>query len=91
MAGWTFDPSWDAQARREWCKKYIREIRVSNDAIEGCTIRIPQSTGLPVFGCGERLTWTDLLGFNPRSRKAVDKAKLADLEASVAPDRSELR
>jgi hypothetical protein len=79
---WQFDSSWDADKIRDWLKKYVKEIVVSNDAIEFISLRIPGGLH-PDFGYGTRKTFVELLGFNPRSRKHVDKAQLKELQESL--------
>jgi DNA invertase Pin-like site-specific DNA recombinase len=83
LKDWIFKASWTATEIRNWCRKYVYSIRIGTDAIESISIRVPQAERDPIFVLGQRKNWIQLLGFDPRSRKAVDKAKLKNLQESV--------
>jgi len=69
----SFNPSWDVQTKRAWLERFGIHIRLSNDAVETCIVVFPptlqedgeQEIHVPTsVGLG-RLTWDDLLGYDP--------------------------
>lgn len=57
---WGWSSEWTPEVKRDWLARYVPEIRVSNEAIEGVTIRIPcgGGEGQPVYLGGVRQPWT---------------------------------
>lgn len=70
-AAWTFDPSWDGGTKRDWLRRWVHGIGVSNEGIDWCVLRLPASSGTVVITSGGARTWVDLIGrgmrkYNPQ-------------------------